>query len=100
MGSTFYASGSADAFLADRGFDDKWVQKEERKKDGWEEVKTNKKKQLSGAEKRAKAAKISVRAYCYVSRACVFRVVSRAGYFHKIPHMFSDTSVNANRSMY
>jgi hypothetical protein len=62
MGSTFYASGSADAFLADRGFDDKWVQKEERKKDVWEEVKTNRKKQLSGAEKRAKAAKISVRA--------------------------------------
>ena len=80
MGSTFYASGSADAFLADRGFDDKWVQKEERKKDVWEEVKTNRKKQLSGAEKRAKAAKISVRAWllCF---ACVFRVVSRAGYF-------------------
>jgi hypothetical protein len=57
--STYYASGSADAFLAERGFDDKWVHKEERKKDIWEEVKTGKKKQLSGAEKRARAAKIS-----------------------------------------
>ena len=27
-------------FLADRGFDDKWVHKEERKKDIWEEVKS------------------------------------------------------------
>ena len=46
-------------FLADRGFDDKWVHKEERKKDIWEEVKSDKKKQMSGAEKRARAAKIS-----------------------------------------
>jgi len=59
MGSTYHATGSADAFLADRGFDDKWVHKEERKKDIWEDVKTNKKKQMSGAEKRARAAKIS-----------------------------------------
>ena len=42
-----------------KGFDDKWVYKEERPKDVWEEVKTTKKKQLSGAEKRARAAKIS-----------------------------------------
>ena len=67
MGSTYYASGSADSFLADRGFDDKWVHKEERKKDIWEEVKTNKKKQLSGAEKRARAAKISVTFPCFTT---------------------------------
>ena len=49
-------------FLSDRGFDDKWVHKEERKKDIWEEVKTGKKKQMSGAEKRARAAAISQQA--------------------------------------
>lgn len=62
MGSTYYASGSADSFLADRGFDDKWVHKEARKKDIWEEVKTNKKKTMSGSEKRARAARISEQA--------------------------------------
>mmetsp|Transcript_12277 Transcript_12277/g.28933 ORF Transcript_12277/g.28933 Transcript_12277/m.28933 type:complete len:382 (+) Transcript_12277:184-1329(+) len=58
--SGFYAKGTSDEFLKQKGFDDKWTVKEERKKDVWETVlRGPKKKQLTTAEKKAKAAKIS-----------------------------------------
>eukprot|EP00285_Hemiselmis_virescens_P002438 CAMPEP_0173410286 /NCGR_PEP_ID=MMETSP1356-20130122/74306_1 /TAXON_ID=77927 ORGANISM="Hemiselmis virescens, Strain PCC157" /NCGR_SAMPLE_ID=MMETSP1356 /ASSEMBLY_ACC=CAM_ASM_000847 /LENGTH=89 /DNA_ID=CAMNT_0014371895 /DNA_START=57 /DNA_END=322 /DNA_ORIENTATION=+ len=63
-GSSYYAKGSAQDFLKDKGFDAKWgVTEAPRKTTGWEEVLSKgakgNKKQLSGAEKRARAQKVS-----------------------------------------
>ena len=62
MASTFYADGSAEEFLAAKGFDDKWVVKEEPARSVWQDVGGAKKKKMSGAEKRARAARISEQA--------------------------------------
>jgi hypothetical protein len=55
--------------ISNKGFDSKWQVQEEKKKklDGWEEVLikgSKQKKQLSGAEKRARAQKISEAVIC------------------------------------
>uniref|UniRef100_A0A7S0HE82 Uncharacterized protein n=1 Tax=Hanusia phi TaxID=3032 RepID=A0A7S0HE82_9CRYP len=56
--STFYAQGSSDDFLRDRGFDKKWTTIEE-PKETWQDVTKGPKKKLSQAEKAEKARKAS-----------------------------------------